>query len=597
MSLYREIMKPISLLPLAALLTLTAKTMTAQDTPLTISLRIIETTDVHGNFFPYNFITRTPWSGSMARAAQFIDSVRTEAGKDNVVLLDNGDILQGQPTVYYYNFIDTVTPHIASRIYDTLEYDAVTIGNHDVETGHAVYDRWARQTSVPVLGANVIDTATGEPYLKPYAIVERNGVRIAVLGLLTPAIPAWLPEPIWSGLRFDDMEETARKWIPIIKEKENPHLIVGLFHSGHDASRRTGQWIENASCEVARNVPGFDAVFMGHDHQQYNRVLAGPNPGDSVVVLNPANNANSIAELDVTLTLTPDNSVMEKKLSGHIHDISNITPSESFLTEFAAEREAVNTFVDRIIGEAKGEFSSRDAYFGPSAFIDLIHRLQLEITGADISFAAPLSADALIAEGPVRVSDMFNLYKYENLLYTMELTGEEIRNYLEEAYRVRLADNPVSQGHLMRFESDKPTPRNNRLKNPAYNFDSAAGINYTVDITRPIGERVTITSMADRSEFKPHGLYKVAVNSYRGNGGGDLMTKGAGLEREEIKKRIITSTDLDLRYYMMKEVEQSGVIVPEVIGNWKIVPEDIVAPLAEKDRAILFSPQSSRNQK
>lgn len=597
MSLYRKIMKTISLLPLAVLLTLTSETMTAQDTPRTVSLRIIETTDVHGNFFPYNFITRTPWSGSMARAAQFIDSVRTEAGKENVVLLDNGDILQGQPTVYYYNFIDTVTPHIASRIYDTLEYDAVTIGNHDVETGHAVYDRWARQTSVPVLGANVIDTATGEPYLKPYAIVERNGVRIAVLGLLTPAIPAWLPEPIWSGLRFDDMEETARKWIPIIKEKENPHLIIGLFHSGHDASRRTGQWIENASCEVARNVPGFDAVFMGHDHQQYNRVLAGPNPGDSVVVLNPANNANSIAELDVTLTLPPDNSVMEKKLSGHIHDISNITPSESFLTEFAAEREAVNTFVDRIIGEAKGEFSSRDAYFGPSAFIDLIHRLQLEITGADISFAAPLSADALIAEGPVRVSDMFNLYKYENLLYTMELTGEEIRNYLEEAYRVRLADNPVSQGHLMRFESDKPTPRNNRLKNPAYNFDSAAGINYTVDITRPIGERVTITSMADGSEFKPHGLYKVAVNSYRGNGGGDLMTKGAGLDREEIKKRIITSTDLDLRYYMMKEVEQSGVIVPEVIGNWKIVPEDIVAPLAEKDRAILFSPQSSRNQK
>lgn len=590
-------MNKITLLPLAALLTLTAKPMTAQDTPRTVNLRIIETTDVHGNFFPYNFITRTPWSGSMARAAQFIDSVRAEAGKENVVLLDNGDILQGQPTVYYYNFIDTVTPHIASRIYDSLAYDAATIGNHDVETGHAVYDRWVRQTSVPVLGANVIDTATGEPYLQPYAIVERNGVRIAVLGLLTPAIPAWLPEPIWSGLRFDDMEETARKWIPIIKEKENPHLIVGLFHSGHDASRRTGQWIENASCEVARNVPGFDAVFMGHDHQQYNRVIAGPVAGDSVVVLNPANNANSIAELDVTLTFDADNRLTDKKLSGHIHDISNITPSESFLATFAPEREAVNRFVDRVIGEAKGDFSSRDAYFGPSAFIDLIHRLQLDITGADISFAAPLSADALIAEGPVRVSDMFNLYKYENLLYTMELTGEEIRNYLEEAYRIRLADNPVEQGHLLRFESDKPTPRNNRLKNPAYNFDSAAGIDYTVDITRPVGERVTILSMTDGTDFIPGKIYKVAVNSYRGNGGGDLMTKGAGLDREELKKRVITSTDLDLRYYMMKEVEQSGEIVSEVIGNWKIIPEDIAAPLAEKDRALLFSPQSSRNQK
>ncbi len=590
-------MNILRLLPLAALLTLTPEQMTAQHNSRTVDLRIIETTDVHGNFFPYNFITRTPWSGSMARAAQFIDSVRAEAGKENVVLLDNGDILQGQPTVYYYNFIDTVTPHIASRIYDTLGYDAATIGNHDVETGHAVYDRWVRQTSVPVLGANVIDTATGEPYLKPYAIVERNGVRIAVLGLLTPAIPAWLPEPIWSGLRFDDMEETARKWIPIIKERENPHLIVGLFHSGHDASRRTGEWIENASCEVARNVPGFDAVFMGHDHQQYNRVIAGPVAGDSVVVLNPANNANSIAELDVTLTFDADNRVTGKKLSGHIHDISNITPSENFLATFAPEREAVNRFVDRVIGVAKGDFSSRDAYFGPSAFIDLIHRLQLEITGADISFAAPLSADALIAEGPVRVSDMFNLYKYENLLYTMELTGAEIRDYLEEAYRVRLADNPVEEGHLLRFDSANPTPRNNRLKNPAYNFDSAAGINYTVDITRPVGERVTILSMTDGSEFHPEKVYKVAVNSYRGNGGGDLMTNGAGLDREELKKRVVTSTDLDLRYYMMKEVEQSGEIVPEVIGNWKIIPEEIAAPLAEKDRALLFSPQSSRNQK
>ena len=125
-----------------------------------LNIKIVETSDVHGNFFPYNFITRQPWSGSLARAATYIDSLRKTDGNESVILLDNGDFLQGQPTVYYYNFIDTVTPHIASRIYDYLGYDAATIGNHDVETGHEVYDRVIRTAPMPMLGANIIDTAS-----------------------------------------------------------------------------------------------------------------------------------------------------------------------------------------------------------------------------------------------------------------------------------------------------------------------------------------------------------------------------------------------------------------------------------------------------
>lgn len=576
------------------MLSATATTLHARPTDeRTVTLHVIQTTDVHGNFFPYNFITRTPWEGSMARVTTYVDSVRAEAGPENVVLLDNGDILQGQPTVYYYNFVDTVTPHIASRIYGFLGYDAATIGNHDVETGHPVYDRWIRQTDVPVMGANVIDNATGQPYLKPYTVIERQGVRIAVLGMLTPAIPAWLPEPIWSGMHFDDMEETARRWIPEIKEKENPDIIIGLFHAGHDSSRRTGQWIENASCEVAANVDGFDLVFIGHDHQRYDELV-----GDKKVkVLNPANNARAVAQADITLTISPEGKVTSKKIDGSIRDIATLTPSPRFMEAFDADRRAVDSYVSRVIGEAEGEFTSRDSYFGPSAFIDLIHRLQLSITGADISFAAPLSADAVIAAGPVRVSDMFNLYKYENLLYTMEMTGEEIAGYLERAYDVRLAHDPVADGHLLLFESANPTPADNRLKNPAYNFDSAAGIIYTVDITAPRGKRVSIKSMADGTPFDPARKYTVAVNSYRGNGGGDHMTKGAGIAADELKHRVIASTDLDLRYYMMQQIEKKGKIVPEVIGNWRFIPEETVRPLAEKDYQLLFSPESSQNQK
>ncbi|MDE6264675.1 MAG: 5'-nucleotidase C-terminal domain-containing protein [Paramuribaculum sp.] len=560
-------------------------TLTMQATDNKVHLRIIETTDVHGNFFPYNFITRSPWSGSMARAAAFIDSVRKESGAENVLLLDAGDILQGQPTVYYYNFIDTASTHIASRIYDFLSYDAATIGNHDVETGHAVYDRWIADTSVPVLGANVLKADSGEPYLTPYKIIEKNGVRIAVLGLLTPAIPAWLPENLWSGLRFEDMEESATKWIKIIKEKENPDLVIGLFHSGNDYSRQTGDYHENASQQIARTIPGFDIIFSGHDHQLFNKVIAGPE-GKQVNVLNPANNANAIAMVDVVMAKDADGKWVKESASGNICRLDETEPSESFMKEFAESYKTIDEFVSREIGSATGDFTSKEAFFGPSPFIDLVHRLQLDITGADISFAAPLSFDAVIKAGPVRVSDMFNLYKYENLLYTMRMTGAEIKDYLEESYSIWIKD--FDNEHLLLFASDKPSSDNCSFKYPSYNFDSAAGIIYTMDITKPKGERITILSMADGTPFHPDKNYSVAVNSYRGNGGGDLMTKGAKIPHDELPGRIINSTEQDLRYYMLKEVEKKGVLTPMTLDTWKFVPESIAAPLIAKDKAILF---------
>lgn len=552
-----------------------------------VRIKILQTTDVHGNFFPYNFITRTPWKGSLARVASVIDSVRAAAGKENVVLIDNGDILQGQPTVYYYNFIDTVSPHIASRIYDFLQYDAATIGNHDVETGHHVYDRWIAQTSTPILGANVVRADSGEPYLTPYTVIERQGVKIAILGLLTPAIPAWLPENLWSGLRFEDMEECAEKWIKIIKEKESPDLIVGLFHSGYDYTRQTGDYHENASLQIAKNIPGFDVVFMGHDHQRFNKVVANAS-GDSVVVINPANNANAVAMVDVTLQKNADGKVALKHISGKLIDTEDIAPDAAFMNEFSGDYAKVDEFVSRPIGVAEGEFSSHDAFFGPSAFIDLVHRLQLDITGADISFAAPLSFDATIKKGSVRVSDMFNLYKYENLLYTMRMTGKEIKDYLEESYSIWIQNPSDAQSHLLLFASQNPTASDNALKYPSYNFDSAAGIRYTVDVTKQKGQRVSIISMADGKPFDEDTEYKVTVNSYRGNGGGDLMTKGAGIAHEELPSRIITSTELDLRYYMLKEIERLGVIAPKTLDCWKFVPEDVVSPLISTDKAILF---------
>ncbi|MDC2385088.1 bifunctional metallophosphatase/5'-nucleotidase [Bacteroides ovatus] len=552
-----------------------------------VKLKIVETSDVHGNYYPYNFITRHEWKGSLARIYSFVQKER-EQYKENLILLDNGDILQGQPTAYYYNYIDTVSPHLCSEMMNFMKYDAGNMGNHDVETGRAVFDRWIATCDFPVLGANIIDMSTGKPHLASYKVLERDGVKIVVLGMITPAIPAWLSENLWKGLRFDDMEETARKWMKIIREKENPDLVIGLFHAGQEAFKMSGKYNENASLNVAKNVPGFDIVLMGHDHARECKKVMNV-AGDSVLIIDPASNGIVLSNVDVTLKLK-DGKVQSKDIKGELTETEAYGISEDFMKRFAPQYETVQKFVSKKIGTFTESISTHPAFFGPSAFIDLIHTLQLDITGADISFAAPLSFDAEIKKGDVFVSDMFNLYKYENMLYVMTLSGKEIKDFLEMSYYMWTNRMKSPEDHLLWFKKKPRKGAEDRasFQNFSFNFDSASGIIYTVDVTKPQGEKITITSMADGSPFRMDKIYKVALNSYRGNGGGELLTKGSGIPQEDLKDRIIFSTDKDLRFYLMNYIEKKGTMNPKALNQWKFVPEKWTVPAAQRDSEYLF---------
>ena len=552
-----------------------------------VKLKIIETSDIHGSYYPYDFILRHEAGGSLARVYEFVQKER-ETYKDNLLLLDNGDILQGQPCAYYYNYIDTISPHLAAEVLNYMKYNAGNMGNHDVETGRAVFDRWAGDCNFPILGANIIDTVTGKTHFKPYEVLERDGVKIVVLGMITPAIPVWLSENLWKGLRFDDMEETARKWMKIIREKENPDLVIGIFHAGQDALLMGGKYRENASLEVARNVPGFDIVLMGHDHARELKKIKNV-AGDSVLIMNPASKGVVVANADVTLKLRKGK-VVEKHISGVLTEMKNYTANKDFMARFAPQFSDVRDFVSKKIGSFTETISTRPAYFGSSAFIDLIHMLQLEITNAEISLAAPLSYDTEISKGDVFVSDMFNLYKYENMLYTMKLSGKEIKDALEMSYDLWTNQMKSPDDHLLLLREKRREGATDRasFKNFSFNFDSAAGIIYTVDVTKPKGEKVTITSMADGTPFSLDKMYKVALNSYRGNGGGELLTKGSGISQDELKDRILYSTDKDLRYYLMQYIEKKGVIEPHALGLWKFIPEEWVEPAAKRDYEYLF---------
>ncbi len=551
-----------------------------------VTLKLIETSDVHGCYFPYDFIRNKPMKGSLARVSSYVKEQREKY--ENVILMDNGDILQGQPVAYYYNYMDTISEHVCAAMLNYMKYDVGTMGNHDVETGHAVYDRWVRQCNFPVLGANIVDNKTGKPYLPPYQVIEKEGVKIAILGMITPAIPSWLPEQLWSGLHFEDMEDCARKWVKIIREKENPDVLVGLFHAGPEGNKLDNV-VENGSGNVAKSVPGFDVVFMGHDHtRRYEKVVNVE--GDSVLLIDPANMSKVVSEVTFTIK-KQDGKVVSKQVEGKLVNMDGYAPDADFLNIFSGAYETTMDFVSRNIGRIEHTISSKEAFFGPSAFVDLIHQLQLDIAGADISFCAPLSAYAEIKKGDICVSDMFNLYKYENLLYTMKLTGKEIKDFLEMSYALWTNQMQSPDDHLMLLnEEDNGF---GRFKNPSFNFDSAAGIIYTVDVTKPQGEKIRIERMANGEPFDLNKTYRVAVNSYRGNGGGDLLTKGAGIPKTELAKRVVYSTDKDLRYYLMKRIEEVKVLDPKPLNQWKFIPEEWTVPASKRDYDILFGEKAS----
>jgi 2',3'-cyclic-nucleotide 2'-phosphodiesterase/3'-nucleotidase len=220
---------------------------------------------------------------------------------------------------------------------------------------------------------------------------------------------------------------------------------------------------------------------------------------------------------------------------------------------------------------------------------------------AQISFAAPLTFNATIptsADGTLYVRDMFNLYQYENFLYTMNLTGKQIKDFLEYSYKGWVDTMPNAGNHIISFQYDKDgklvtDARTGAVKTSVayYNYDSAAGINYTVDLTKPVGSRVNITTLTDGSAFDMAKTYSVAINSYRGSGGGGLLTTGAGLDKASVAKlKFVTgSTTKDLRFYLLSWFKkQQGAITVNAIGNWKFVPEDLAAQGKATDYPLLY---------
>ncbi|MBP5426194.1 MAG: bifunctional metallophosphatase/5'-nucleotidase [Prevotella sp.] len=572
-------------------LTLTAEAQTQK----TVRLKVIETSDVHGHFFPYDFMEKKPLKGTLSRASTYINRQRQAYG-DRLLLIDNGDILQGQPCVYWSNYVMPDDENLAAQVINYMKYDAETVGNHDVEPGHKVYDKWIREVRCPLLGANIVkeECKNGEAIpqsiytgLKPYSVHYKDGVKIVVLGMLTPAIPNWLNKSVWKGIEFEEMTSCARKWVKYIKETERPDLIFGLFHSGLNGGIKTNEYEENATESVAREVPGFDIIFFGHDHQVHNEWITCQD-GNRVLCIDPSCYVNNVAEAEIELTYT-NGRLTKKDIKGQIVSVRDEDIDQQMVSHFQPTIDRIKTYVDRRIGRFENAIYTRESFFGNSAFTDLIHNLQMQISKADISLNAPLSFNTVINAGDVTQGDMFKLYRFENLLFVLRMTGEEIRKHLEYSYDMWTNTMKSPDDHALRLNDDsKEDQQRTGFQYYTFNFDSACGIDYEVDLTKPDGQKVRILRMTNGQPFDEKRWYRVVMNSYRANGGGELLTQGAGIPKDSLEGRVLFHSDLDQRYYLTQEIERMGTVNPQPNHNWRFVPEAWAKPALKRDSLLLF---------
>ena len=553
------------------------------------TIHLLTTNDVHGSWFDQPYVGDRA-KNSLYAVNYYVDSVRTAVGAENVLLVDAGDCLQGDNGAYYFNYVDTITPHLFPRLVKYMGYDAVTVGNHDVETGHAVYDRVAKDLQgykIPFLGGNAIRSDNGEPYFQLYKMFKRQGLRIVVLGYTNANMKAWLNESLWSGMTFESLIPLVQEDVDKVTAKEKPDIVIVSVHSG--VGWGDGKVLESQGLDLYKSLSGVDMLITSHDHRP--AVLQS----DSLCLINSGSHARNVGHGEIKVTVK-DGKVVSKELSAGLISVKADKADSTMRACFSADFEAVKAFTLRQVGELKTDMITRESYAGQCDYMNLLHRVSIGCSPAKISFAAPLTFNGTVKAGTLIYNDLFTIYPYENQLYVVNMTGEEIKNYLEYSYSswVQTISNEKEHALNIRAMDD---PRTGQVgwsfAGRAYNLDSAAGLNYTVDVTKPVGSRVEITTLADGTPFSLTETYPVAMTSYRASGGGDLLREGAGIDTDAIDERVVSRYPeiRDLIYdYLLEHGSIDPVEIgdPAILGHWSFVPEGLATKSISRDMDLLF---------
>src|SRR5580765_1732061 len=552
---------PIICLAAASLLVLTCTNALAADEQK-LTVRVLHTTDLHGALSAWDDWADRPAARGLEKVAPLIHAARADSVP--TLLLDAGDALFGSALVAAWRESPRRDPEPVIAAMNALRYDAIAIGNHEFDAGRGTLDSAVARAKFPFLAANVVDARTGNPAYGSSIVREFYGVRIGVLGLTTPAIPAMMDSSLYTGLRFLDPIEVARREIPRLRGAERCDVVIALVHSGleRDPFARGGEAKpriaevpnENLGYRLAYEVQGLDVVILGHTHQVVQSAKIG-----GALVTQAGKTGEALG--DVELSFTRQTSLTDWKLAGITASVAMVTDtvaSDPALHALVAPyAEATHVLLDQIVADAPQPLTAPLGRFGDNPLWRLIHRCQLETSNADVSLAALFDPAQVIPAGPVRRRDLMRLYPYGNSLGVVELSGADLKATLEHAAAM-----------LNAFTYDGITPV---LKPdaPGFQFDGAFGVEYGIDLTKPEGARIVNLRWKGKP-LDPNQRLKVVANSYRLAGGGDYVT----LRRA---KRL-SQVDQPMTQLLVRWARDKKTLAAEDDASWTVLPDYAGAP-------------------
>ncbi|MER7518270.1 5'-nucleotidase C-terminal domain-containing protein [Streptomyces sp. NPDC126499] len=553
------------------------------------SFTVMGTTDLHGNVFNWDYFTDKEFDDKahndvgLAKISTLVNQVRAEKGECNTLLIDAGDTIQGTQLSYYYAKVDPITEaggpvHPMAQAMNAIGYDAAALGNHEFNYGIPVLRKFQEQCDFPLLGANALDAKTLRPAFPPYSMHRMRtphgrDVKVAVLGLTNPGIAIWDKANVSGRMVFPGLEEQAAKWVPKLRSMGADVVIVSA-HSGSSGTSSYGDqlpYVENAAGLVAEQVPGIDAILVGHAHTEIPEYrVTNKETGKDVVLSEPLKWGQRLTLFDFDLVWEKGRWVVEKVGARVLN--SNTVPEDPEITGLLAdEHKKVVAYVNQVIGTSTAAMTTADAPWKDEPIIDLINVVQAETVKAALaggayadlpvlSQASCFSRTARIPAGQVTIRDAAALYPFENTLEARLLTGAQLKDYLEYSakYYVRTpAGAPVDTAKLTNAEGT-----------PDYNYDAVSGLTYDIDIARPVGQRIVNLSFEGRP-LDPAARFVLAVNNYRASGGG-AFPHVAGAEQ-------LWANSEEIRNTIIQWVKAKGTVDPAVFASvgWRLTRDGV----------------------
>ena len=519
-----------------------------------MELIILITSDVHSHIFSVNDGKNEQEPQGMAKAASIIKKIRQS--NSHTILIDNGDLIQGTPLANYAINISNLS-HPAITINNLLQYDAAVIGNHEFNYGKEVLKKIAFQSEFPWISANVVKKGTETPYFgNPYIIREFKGLRVAVLGLTTKYIPYWESQKHIADFDFLDPLETAKKWITYLKTSEQADLIIVSYHGGFEKNPKTLALIgqdngENQGYALATQLAGIDCLITGHQHLLFSTVLT-----NGIPVIQPGTGAAYLGK--VTFKLVKENEkwlVQEKQLEQI--SVKEAEPDREIIEAVQPIIKQAEQWLDQEIGRIAGDMTItepiRQVWMKEHPLVEWINKVQMKAADVGISCTSLLDAKIKGLSEVVSRNDIMNVYPFPNTLVVMKLSGNEIIQALE-----------VSASFLLLNEDGEVSvnPDWNKPRLLTYNYDMWEGIEYEIDLTQPIGNRVR--KIIYRGEpLDKLAYYQVAMNSYRasGSGGYDMFSP----------KKVVKEIHKEISELLIEDLIEKKIVQANVNQNWKVI--------------------------